>query len=54
MKKEYVKPQNRVVYLTDRLMDDPWVSQGGDNDNPDAKFNYSDDSDAYSDDIWED
>ncbi len=54
MKKEYVKPQNRVVVLKDRLLDvvNPGSNvEGGD---VDAKQNVIDDSDAYSDDVWED
>ena len=56
MKKEYVKPENRVVVLQGRLMED-WVSQGDDTDNPDAKFNYSDGTDYSGDspkNVWED
>ena len=57
MKKEYVKPQNRVVVLKDKLMQPGEVISMGEGPGPggggDAK-DYSDDSDSYSDDIWED
>lgn len=56
MKKEYVKPQNRVVYLNLRLMEDnisfsedgPGIGGGGD-----AKQNDFYDSDDDHD-VWED
>ena len=57
MKKEYVKPENRVVELKDKLMQPGEVISMGEGPGPggggDAK-DYSDDSDSYSDDIWED
>lgn len=54
MKKEYVKPQNRVVFIKDMLMD--WVSGGGDTDDPDAKVHFEEDSEGSdsSSDVWED
>ena len=53
MKKEYVKPQNRVVVLKYRLMDQ--ISQGPGTDDPAAKANFDNNSDDIdSDDIWED
>ncbi len=53
MKKEYVKPQNRVVNVSYRLMDT--ISQGDDTGEWGAKKHFDDNnSDDYSDDIWED
>ena len=54
MKKEYVKPQNRVVELKDRLMDGEWASQGPDTPIFDSKEHFDDDASDSSDDVWED
>ena len=54
MKKEYVKPENRVVVLQGRLMEDDWVSQGGDTPIFDSRNQFDDSEDSYSDDVWED
>ena len=57
MKKEYVKPQNRVVVLKDRLLQIGETSIG-EGEPYDAKQNginsSNDDTDGYSDDVWED
>ena len=56
MKKEYVKPQNRVVILKDRLLDviNPG-STPGEGEEGDAKIHFDDNSDSDSDhDVWED
>ena len=54
MKKEYVKPQNRVVNVSYRLMDT--ISQGDDTGEWGAKKHFDDDSEGAdsSSDIWED
>ena len=55
MKKEYVKPENRVVELKDGLMQGAQISQGPGTDDPAAKANFDNNSDDIdSDDIWED
>lgn len=57
MKKKYVKPQNRVVELKDKLMQgDDIIHTSGDNNNPDAKAHFDEDSDGSdsSSDVWED
>lgn len=58
MKKEYVKPQNRVVELKDKLMQGPEVISMGEGPGPggggDAKDYFDDDSDDSSSDVWED
>jgi hypothetical protein len=53
MKKEYVKPQNRVVILKDKLLQ---IEQGSGSDDPVAKehFDYDSDGSDSSDDVWED
>ncbi len=52
MKKEYVKPQNRVVVLKDKLLA-IGVSEG---DETEAKIHFEEDSDGSdsSSDVWED
>ena len=56
MKKEYVKPQNRVVELKDKLMqgDGGVIGVSNDDEVGAKQTNYDDNSDAYSDDVWED
>lgn len=56
MKKEYVKPQNRVVILKDSLLQAPiGESNNGTNEAKQNGINSSnDDTDGYSDDVWED
>lgn len=57
MKKEYVKPQNRVVVLKGNLLDgDEAISYGGTTPpgtGGDAKEYFNDESDSSSD-VWED
>lgn len=54
MKKEYVKPQNRVVVLKGNLLDGEIISGGhaGDGDEGDAKIHFDDDTSEH--DVWED
>lgn len=54
MKKEYVKPQNRVVELKDKLLQVIGESDEEGNSSKDVRM--GDDLDDYktSDDIWED
>ena len=54
MKKEYVKPQNRVVELKDKLMDGP--GQGSDTNIFDSKGDFNEDYNEQdsSSDVWED
>ena len=52
MKKEYVKPENRVVVLKDRLLQ--VIGTSDDDTNYSKNIQVDDDSDSYSDDIWED
>jgi hypothetical protein len=60
MKKEYVKPENRVVKLKDRLMDGNGGIGVGSVTDTEAKFHFEDYSDGtdYSDDspknLWDD
>ncbi len=61
MKKEYVKPQNRLVELKDKLMGDGGgiIVPGSDPDpghESDAKVHFEEDSDGSdsSSDVWED
>ncbi len=53
MKKEYVKPQNRVVYLSGKLMDEV-ISFNPEPGDDFAKEHFDDDSDDSSSDVWED
>ena len=55
MKKEYVKPQNRVVVLKDKLMQGEVISMGegpGPGGGGDAKDYFDDDTSEH--DVWED
>lgn len=54
MKKEYVKPQNRVVFLKDSLLQGAIGVSGTQDDESKIHFDDDESSDSYSDDIWED
>ena len=56
MKKEYVKPENRVVELKDRLMQGAQISQGPGTDDPAAKdYKFEDfDFDDSPKNLWDD
>jgi len=51
-KKEYVKPQNRVVILKDSLLQTIGESEFGGNEA--KKKDFDDSEDSYSSDVWED
>lgn len=55
MKKEYVKPQNRVVMLKDHLLVDPITTSGFTGDEA-KSYHFDEDSDGSdsSSDVWED